>query len=81
MLAVVPGLKPSITKKARTKAKGNENYWQTHPCCLCPHQIMSLRVTKVQGQLLHQCHQGLIDLEVPGIHTTANEAAGSPEAI
>ena len=40
-----------------------------------------MTVTKVQCQLPHQYHQGLIDLEVPGIQTVANDAAGSPEAV
>ena len=48
---------------------------------LCPHQMAGLRVTKVRGQLPHQCHQGLIDLEVPAIHTMAGDAAGSLGAI
>ena len=61
----------------KTKAMGDENFGQTHPCCLHSHQIMGLREIEVQHQLLHQCHQGLIDLGVPGIHTEANNAAAS----
>ena len=64
----------------KTEAKGDENYGQTHPCCLCCHQIVGFRVIEVQHQLLHQCHQGLIDLEVPGVHTEANDTTGSLEA-
>ena len=51
----------------------------THLCHLFPCQIVVLRVIKVQHQLLDQCHQGAIDLEVPGIHTEANDAAVSQE--
>ena len=68
-------------KKAKTEARGNENYGLPHPHHLCPHWIVGSRVTKVQCQLPHQCHQGPIDLEVPGIQTAADDAAGSPEAI
>ena len=45
------------------------------------HQIMGSRVTEVQHQLPHQCHQGPTDLEVPGIHTVADSTAGNLEAI
>ena len=65
--------------KAGTTARGDETYRLPHPHCL--HWIMGSGVTKVQGQLPPQCHQGLIDLEVPGIQTAANDATGSPEAI
>ena len=64
----------------KTKAKGDKNYVQTHPCHLHPCQIVGSRVIEVQHQLLHQCHQGMVDLEVAGIQTEANDAAGSPEA-
>ena len=64
----------------KTKAKGPENYGQTHPHHLCPCQIVGLRVTEVQHQLLHQCHQDLTDLEVPGIHTMVNDVTGSLKA-
>ena len=57
----------------KAKARGDENYWQTHLCCLRPHKIMGLRVIEVWHQLPHHCHQGLIDLEVPGIHTEADD--------
>ena len=63
----------------KTKAKGDKNYGQTQPCYLCPCQIVGSRVMEAQHQLLHEYHQGLIDLEVPGIHTEANDAAGSQE--
>ena len=68
-------------KKAKTEARGGKNYGQPHPCCLCPHQIMGLRVTKVQYKLPHKGHQGPIDLEAPGIHTAADDATGNLEAI
>ena len=68
-------------RKAKTEAGGNKSYGQPHPHHLCPHWIMGLRVTEVWHQLLHQCHQGLIDLEVPGIQTMADDATGDPEAI
>ena len=67
--------------EAGTTARGNETYGLLHPHCFCPHQIVGLKVTKVQCQLPHQCHQGLIDLEVPGIQTVANNATGSLEAM
>ena len=67
--------------KAETEAKGSKNYGQPHLHHLYPCQIMGLKVTEVQCQLPHQCHQGLSDLEVPGIHTVANNATGNPEAI
>ena len=67
--------------EAKIKARGNESYGQPNPHHLCPHQIMGSRVTEVWYQLLCWCHQGLIDLEVPGICTMANDTAGSLEAI
>ena len=54
--------------------------WTGPPHHLHPHQIIGLRVIEVQCQLLHQCHQGPIDLQVPGIHAAANGTAGSLEA-
>ena len=63
-----------------TMARCNETHglhWLWH---LHLHQIMGLRVTKLQCQLLHQCHQGLIDLGAPGICTMAS-FTGSQEAI
>ena len=60
---------------------GDETYGLLHPHCFHPHLSIGLKVTKVQCQLPHQCNQGLIDLEVPGIQTAANDAAGSLEAI
>ena len=59
----------------KTKGRGDENYGPPHPHCLSPYKIMGLRVTEVQCQLLHQCHQGL---EVPGIHTAVDNAAVKP---
>ena len=53
--------------EAGTVARGDETYGLLHPHHFCPHQIVGLRVTEVQCQLPHQCHQGLIDLEDPGI--------------
>ena len=67
-------------KKAKTKTRGIKNCAQPHPHHLCPHQIAGLRVTEVQHHL-HQCHQGLIDLVIPGIHTTADNTTKSPKAI
>ena len=67
--------------EARTAARCSKTYGMPYPHCLHHHQFMGLRVTKIQCQLPHQCHQGLIDLEAPGIHTVANDAAGSLEAI
>ena len=58
--------------KAKIKARGNKSYGQPHPCLLHPCWIIDSRVTKVQHQLPHQCNQGPIDLEVPGIHAMAN---------
>ena len=60
----------------KAEAKGNRDYgW--HPHHLCPHQIMGLKVTRVQHQPLQWCQLGLIDLEVPGIHTMADDATES----
>ena len=56
----------------------DETYRLHHPFHL--HWITGLRVTEVQYQLPHWCHQSLIDLEAPGIHTVAN-TTGSLEAI
>ena len=56
-------------------------YWLPQPHCLHPHWIKGLQVTEVQCQLPHQCHQGLIDLDVPGMQTMADDTRGSPEAI
>ena len=67
--------------KAGIAAKGDETYGQPHPHHLHFHQSMGLRVTKVQCQLPHQCQQDLINLEVPGIQTTAKDATKNPEAI
>ena len=44
-------------------------------------QIMDLKVTEVQHQLPHQCHQGLIDLEILSICAIANGPTGNLEAI
>ena len=60
---------------------GVTSYGQPHPCLLCPHKIVDSIVTEVQHQLPHQCHQGAIDLEVPGIHTMADGPAESLGAI
>ena len=68
-------------KKAETKARGNENYGLPHPDHLYPCSITGSRVTEVQCQLPHQCHQGQIDLEVTGVHTMADDATGSLEVI
>ena len=68
-------------KNAETKARSDENYGSSHPHHLCPCWIVGLRATEVQWQLSHQCHQGQIDLQFPGIHTTAGNATGSLEAI
>ena len=69
-------------REAEIKAWGaNESYGQPHPCHLHPCQIVDLKVTEVQCQLPHQCHQGPKDLEVPGIHAMANGPTGNPEAI
>ena len=79
--AVHDGRCPSVTlghhiknevkhhKKSEIKAGGNRSYGPPHPHHLYPLQIVGLRVTEVQHQHPHQCHQGLIDLEVPGIQT------------
>ena len=66
-------------KKAKTETRGNETNGLPHPHHLCLHQIAGSRVTKVQCWLPPQCHWGLIDLEVPGIHTMADSTAGSLE--
>ena len=66
-------------KNAKTEARGNKTNGLPNPHCLCPHQIVGLRVTEVQCWLPPQCHWGLIDLEVPGIHTTADYTTGSLE--
>ena len=68
-------------RKAETEAGGKGSFGLPHPHQLCPHQIMDLRVTEVQHQLPHQCHQGLTDLEVPGIQIMADDATGSLEAM
>ena len=57
-----------------------ETYGLPHPCHLHPHQIAGLRMIEALCQLLHWCHPSLIVLEVPGIHTTADCTAGSPQA-
>ena len=62
-------------------ARGNDTYGPPHLHCLCLHQIVGLKVTEVQCQLPHQCHQGLIDLEVQGTPTVPNNATGTLEAI
>ena len=67
--------------KARTAAGGDKTYGPSHPYHLCLHSIVGLKVTEVQCQLPHLCHQSLIDLEIPGIQTTADDTIGSPEAI
>ena len=41
--------------KAEIKDRGNKSYGRHKPSCLHPHQIMDLKVTKVQHQLPHQC--------------------------
>ena len=69
--AIIPGMRPSLTKRPRLRLGAKGELWAAPPHHLCPCQIVGLRVTEVQHQLPHQCHQGLIDLEVPGIHTTA----------
>ena len=58
----------------------DETYGLHHLHCLHLHWTMGLRVTEVQYQLPDQCHQGLIDLEAPGMHNVAN-ASGSLETI
>ena len=68
-------------KKAETKARDNKTYGPHHPQYLHLCWIMGSRVTKVQCQLPPQCYWGPIDLEVPGIHTMANNASGSLEII
>ena len=64
--------------EAGTAAKCDETYGLHHPHHL--HKIVGLRVTEVQYQLPHQCHQGLIDLEALGILAMA-DTTGSLEAI
>ena len=66
--------------KDRIEVRGNESYGQPHLSHLPPCQIVDSKVTKVQHQLPHQCHQGLKDLEVLDIHAMANSLTGSLEA-
>ena len=67
--------------KAEIEARGNVNYGWPHPSCLHFHQIVDSKVTKVQHQLPHQCHQMPERLGVLGIHTMADSPAGNLEAI
>ena len=67
--------------KAGTETRDNENYGRLHPSHLCSHQIMNLKVTEVQHQLLHQWHQCLRDWKVLGIHAMADSPIGNPKAI
>ena len=46
---IIPGNEAKHYRK--TKAKGDENYGQTQPCHLHPHQITGSRVIEVQHQL------------------------------
>ena len=66
--------------EAGTMERCDETYDLHCPLCLHLHWIMVSRVTEVQYQLPHQCHQGLIDLEALGIHTMA-DVARSLEAL
>ena len=63
--------KVKLHSKANIKAGSNESYGQPHPSPMS-HQIVDSKVTKVQHQPPHPCHQGLRDQEVPGIPTTAD---------
>ena len=64
----------------RTAVRGGRTYGLPCPCHLHLDWIMGLRVTRVQHQLLHQCHPGLIGLEAPDVHTMA-DTTGNLEAI
>ena len=57
---------------ARNMAKGDRIYGMPHPCHCCHHQIVGLRVTEAQCQLLHWCYLDLMGLEAPDIHTVAD---------
>ena len=59
---------------AGTVAIGDKTPWLPQPQSPHLHQIVGLRVTEVQCQPLHQCHQGLTDLKVQGIDTMADAA-------
>ena len=57
---------------ARTMASSSKTLGLLWPQHLHLHWTMGLRVMEGQWQLLHQCHQGLIDVEAPGISTVAD---------
>ena len=65
---------------ARITVRGSETHGLHWPHHLHLHWITGLRVTEVQCQLPHKCHQGMIDLWAPGICNMAG-ATGSQEAI
>ena len=67
--------------EAKIEAGGNESYGQPHSHHRCPCKIMDLKMTKVQHQLPHQCHQGPTYLEVPGIHAATDGPIGNLETI
>ena len=64
---------------AGTMAKGDETLGLLWPQHLHLHQTTGSRVTEVHCQLLHQCHQDLIDLGALVINTMA-DATRNPEA-
>ena len=79
-LTSAPRMRPGAIVRLRLRL-GEKRYGQPHSHQLHPCQIVDSKVTKVQHQLPHQCHQGLRDWEVPGIHTMADGPAENPKAI
>ena len=76
----VPGMRLGATARLRPRLGATRVMGNPTPSP-SPHQIMDLRVFKAQHQLLHQCHWGLRDQEVPGICAMTNSPTRNPEAI
>ena len=75
--AIIPGMRPSITERPRPRAM--RTMGRPTPATFTLPRSWVWEVIEAQHQLLHQCHQGPIDLEALGICTGADNVAGSQE--
>ena len=58
-----------------------QDQWTTPPTLPLPSPDHRFESDSSSVSTFPQCHWGSINLEVPGIHTTANDTTGNPEVI